>query len=206
MDIYDISMPISHNMPVYNGKSAKRPVITVDGDFTTGAVYESRINMNLHTGTHIDTPLHLLPGGGTIEALALKRVVRKCKVLDLQAVQEGITGEHLASKPIAPGDFVLLKTRNSFEHILEDQFVYLEKSGALLLKDRCISGVGIDALGIERGQIGHETHKILLGADIVILEGLRLGDVPEGEYLLVAAPLFIGGVEAAPVRALLIGI
>jgi hypothetical protein len=63
----------------------------------------------------------------------------------------------------------------------------------------------IDALGIERSQPNHDTHKILLGAEIVILEGLRLKEVEEGEYLLVAAPINVVGAEAAPVRAILIG-
>lgn len=84
------------------------------------------------------------------------------------------------------------------------EFVYLDKSGALYLKEKEIVGVGIDALGIERSQPDHETHKILLEAGIVILEGLRLKDVEEGEYFLYAAPLKIKGAEAAPTRAVLI--
>jgi arylformamidase len=98
---------------------------------------------------------------------------------------------------------VLLKSRNSFEDILEGDFVYLDGTGAQHLKDRGVIGVGSDALGIERAQPAHETHKALLGCGIVILEGLRLADVPEGEYLLVAAPVKIRA-EAAPVRAILL--
>ena len=66
-----------------------------------------------------------------------------------------------------------------------------------------IIGVGIDSLGIERSQPGHETHKTLLGNSIMILEGLRLKEVVEGKYILIAAPLNIPGVEASPVRAFL---
>ena len=72
------------------------------------------------------------------------------------------------------------------------------------MRDQGAIGVGIDALGIERNQPGHPTHKILLGAGIVILEGLRLKGVPEGDYFLAAPPLKLNGYEAAPVRAALI--
>lgn len=109
-------------------------------------------------------------------------------------------------KPIDEGAFILLKTKNSFHEGFANDFIYVEKSGAQYLKDKGIVGVGIDALGIERSQPGHETHKILLGAGIIILEGLKLADIAEGEYILSAAPLKIIGSEAAPVRAVLITI
>jgi arylformamidase len=81
---------------------------------------------------------------------------------------------------------------------------FVDQAGAQFLLDQGISGVGIDGLGIERAQPGHETYEILLGNDIIVLEGLRLADVAEGSYLLVAAPLKLVGTEAAPVRAILI--
>jgi len=203
MRLIDISMEISSDMPVYKGDPAKRPVLTVDRDFSTGGVYESRLQLNLHTGTHLDAPLHMLPGGGFTSSLSLEQLVRGCKVLDFSRVTEKITRDDLAGKEIHAGDFVLLKTRNSLLDLLEGDFVYLERTGAAYLRERGISGVGIDALGIERAQSEHETHTILLSAGILILEGLRLQSVEEGEYSLVAAPIKIAGVEAAPVRAFL---
>lgn len=204
MKIYDISMPISYDMPVYKGKEMKRPIITVDSDFQTGSAYESRLEMNMHTGTHIDRSLHMIPHGTTMESLKLEQVVTACTVLDLTKVRERITKEDLISKDIKEGSFLLLKTRNSFDEILEKDFVYLDRTGAELLASMNIIGVGIDSLGIERSQPGHETHIQLLGLDIVILEGLRLKGIEEGDYLLSAAPILIPGVEAAPVRAYLI--
>lgn len=82
--------------------------------------------------------------------------------------------------------------------------MYLDASAAEYLKSAGITGVGIDALGIERAQPGHETHKTLLGAGIIILEGLRLADVNEGTYRLAALPLRLKGTEASPARAILI--
>jgi arylformamidase len=203
--IYDISMPVLHSMPVYKGKEAKRPKLVPESDFTTGSVYESRIEMNLHTGTHLDRTLHMLPEGNTIETLKLEQVVTECKVIDLTQVQERITDRDFTGKQIEEGDFILLKTKNSYEDILEKDFIYLDKSGARYLAGLKIKGVGIDALGIERSQPEHETHLELMEAGIAILEGLRLKDIREGDYFLVAAPILIAGAEAAPVRALLLG-
>jgi arylformamidase len=191
-------------MPVYKGKESKRPHIKTESDFSGGTVYESRLDMNMHTGTHIDRQLHMIPGGNTVESLELPKVVTNCKVFDLSEVADKITAEHLRTKNIAEDDFVLLKTKNSYENILENDFIYVDKTGAVYLKELKIKGVGIDGLGIERSQPGHETHIELLGSDIVILEGLRLRDIEEGEYFLIAAPINVAGAEAAPVRAVLL--
>lgn len=201
--IYDISMPITRDMPVYKGKEEKRPSVRIDSNFSTSSVYESRLEMNLHTGTHIDRSLHMIPGGTTVETLELHQVITACRVLDLTEAEEKITKEQLIGKGIREGDFILLKTKNSYMDILEKDFIYVEKGAAGYLKEMKIKGVGIDSLGIERAQPDHETHIRLLGADIVILEGLRLKDIEEGEYMLAAAPIYIVDAEAAPVRAVL---
>ena len=204
MKIYDISMGVHYQMPVYKGKESKRPLLRVESDFSSGDVYETRLDMNMHTGTHLDMPLHMLEKGKTIETLDLEKVVTMCKVLDLTGVEGKISREDLQKKSIERGDFILLKTKNSYLDILEKDFIYLDGTGAEYLKDKGIKGVGIDSLGIERAQPEHETHKTLLGEGIVILEGLRLKDIEEREYLLVAAPIKVIGAEAAPVRAVLI--
>lgn len=204
--MYDISMPIHHEMPVYNGKEAKRPVLEVQSDFTTSKAYESRIHMNLHTGTHMDRTLHMIPDGNTMDTLDWKEMVTKCRVLDLTFAKERITEVDLQGKTIEEGDFILLKTRNSFEAILETNFIYLEKSCAAYLAEKKIKGVGIDALGVERAQPDHETHLQLMQKGIHILEGLQLKDIEEGEYFLSAAPLNILGAEAAPIKAYLIAL
>jgi Predicted metal-dependent hydrolase len=143
-------------------------------------------------------------GGGTIESMVLDRCFTRCKVIDLTYVEEKITKTDLENKNITRDDFIILKTRNSFTEVFDPKFVFVEKSGAEYLKEVGIKGVGIDSLGIERSQPGHETHKALLGNGICVLEGLRLAEIEEGEYLLSALPLKIKGTEAAPVRAVLI--
>ena len=86
MKLIDISMEISSGMPVYKGRAAKRPLLTIDSDFSTASVYESRLQMNLHTGTHIDSPLHIIPGGETTGPISLEQTVCGCKVLDFTQV------------------------------------------------------------------------------------------------------------------------
>lgn len=205
MKIHDISMSVHKDMPVYKGRDIKRPIFTLDNDFKSGGTaYETRLEMNLHTGTHLDRPLHMIEDGETMDTFNLEKVVTDCKVFDLTDVNDGISREDLEKKNIEKGDFIILKTKNSFEDIIESDYIYVDKTGAAYLKEKEIIGVGIDSLGIERAQPDHETHITLLGADIVILEGLELKDIAEGEYFLVALPLKIAGTEASPVRAILI--
>jgi arylformamidase len=205
MKLFDISMPVNENIPVYGNKPGKGPVITTVNNHETGSMHESIITMNLHTGTHIDAPLHMIKGGSTFETIDISRLITPCRVLDLTNVKERITADDLKAKDIQPGSFILLKTKNSYFDGFDPEFVYVDASGAEYLKEIGISGVGIDNLGIERAQPGHETHKTLMGSGIIILEGLRLADVSEGTYQLIALPIRMTGTEAAPARAVLIG-
>ena len=203
MKIYDISMNIHYNMTVYKNKEEKRPVLKTIQDFSTGTAYESKITMDMHTGTHVDAPLHMIEDGNTIDKIDLNTVVTKCKVLDLTNINDKIRKEDLIDKNIENGDFIIFKTKNSYTEEFDYDFVFLEKSGAEYLKDKGIIGVGIDSLGIERSQPNHETHKIY-EKGITIIEGLRLKEIEEGEYILCAPPIKINNAEAAPTRALLI--
>lgn len=202
-EFIDISMPITADMPVYKGKAEKRPIINRVSGFDQGTIYESKIEMNLHTGTHLDSQHHMMADGEWIGALDLQDFYTNCRVIDCLNVKECITKKDLLNKEIKKGEFILLKTRNSTEDILEKDFVFLEKSGAKYLADMEIKGIGTDGLGIERSQPEHETHLTLMEKGIHILEGLRLGYVEEGEYILSAFPIYIPGAEASPVRAVL---
>lgn len=204
MQIFDISMMISSDMPVYKGKEAKRPRHVVVSDFTTGSAHESQLDMNLHTGTHLDMPLHMIEGGKTVETLDLTKVITPCKVFDLTSVEDKISLSDIQDKDIKENDFVLFKTKNSFYNILETDFIYVDREASKFLVEKKIKGVGIDSLGIERNQSDHLTHIQLLGAGIVILEGLHLKEIEEGDYMLLAAPLNILGAEGSPMRAVLL--
>jgi len=204
MRIIDISMTICGDMPVYHNAVEKRPRHTVERRIPPDTVNESALSLNLHTGTHLDSPFHMIKGGWATEYLPLERLVTPCRVLDLTRVEQGITRADLEGFGIERGDFLLFKTSNSAHEQWREDFVYLEKSGAEYLAELQISGVGTDALGIERAQPGHETHVALLEKEIIILEGLRLAHVEPGRYLLIALPVKIANADGAPTRAVLV--
>ena len=205
MRIIDISMEIHPQMATYKNRPEKRPQHITERRMPQDSANETALHMNLHTGTHLDSPLHMIDGGSNTLALTLERLIAPARVFDLTQVKDGIVREDLEGLGINKGDFVLLKTSNSFDPLCGgEDFVYVKESGARYLAEVGISGVGIDTLGIERAQAGHETHISLLSRDIIILEGLRLADVAPGEYLLIALPVKIRDAEGAPTRAVLV--
>ncbi|SJZ40435.1 cyclase family protein [Selenihalanaerobacter shriftii] len=207
MKIYDISMSVHSKMNVYKERDEKRPELSVISDFDTGSVYETEIKMNLHTGTHIDAPLHVFKDGETTDNFDIKDILRPCRVLDLTYVTDQVSAADFNDYDIKSEQFLLLKTKNSNESYLKDfpeEFIYLAEDGAEFLADKGIKGVGIDSLGIERNQLGHPTHKVLLSHGVTIVEGLNLKGIKEGNYTLLLAPLKISEAESAPARAVLI--
>lgn len=201
MKIYDISSPIFEGMPVYKNKPEKQPKIK---SVTNAHVTESRLELDLHSGTHIDAPLHMVNDGDTFETIPLEDLVGPVKVLDFMHIEDGITREDLEKFNLQERDFVLFKTRNSLDEDFNPEFIYLKESGATYLAELNIRGVGIDALGVERSQPNHPTHKALFGANIIVIEGLRLSEVVAGSYFMVAAPLKLIGTDAAPARVILL--
>jgi len=204
MIIYDISMSIEKNMGVYKNIEEKRPVIRHEKKIPKDSINESSIHMNVHTGTHIDAPSHMDNMGSTIDAIDLNKLITKCRVLDLTKVVDRIKKDDLMDKNIRAGEFLLLKTRNSFTEEFDSNFVFVEKGGAEYLAEKGIIGVAIDSFAIERDQPNHETHKSLFNKKIIIIEGVRLKEIQEGEYFICALPLKIKGVDGAPARIVLI--
>lgn len=200
MNMYDVTGTIFEGMAVYKDKPEKQPKMNPQ---TTGEVTETQLEMNVHTGTHIDAPRHMMMDGETFESISLDKLVGPCKVLDLTAAENGISKADLKRFDIQQDDFILLKTKNSFEENFNFDFVYLAEDGAAYLSELGIRGVGTDALGIERSQEGHPTHKALFAGGIIIIEGLRLKEVEQGDYFMVAAPLKLTGTDASPARVLL---
>lgn len=203
MSLYDISMTIHPDMQVYKNKPEKRPQFEITSDFVVGQSHETKIHLDVHTGTHIDAPLHMLPAGTTVDQLSLGNLIRPCKVIDLTHIQEAIHAQDLQSLEIDPDDFLLLKTQNSWDEQFNSHFIYVAKDAAQWLVQHHIAGVGVDGLGIEREQAGHPTHKILFQQNILIIEGLRLSSISPGIYLMIAAPIKLHGLDAAPARVIL---
>ncbi|MCZ8538552.1 cyclase family protein [Paenisporosarcina quisquiliarum] len=200
MKMYDVTGTIHEGMTVYKDKPEKQPKFN---QVTNGYVTETRLEIDVHTGTHIDAPLHMVVGGDTFETISMDDLVGQSKVFDLTQVEDGISKKDLESFDIQKGDFVLLKTKNSFEETFNFDFIYLTHDGAEYLSEIGVRGIGIDTLGIERSQEGHPTHKTLFANNIIIIEGLRLKEIEQGEYFMVAAPLKIVGTDGSPARVLL---
>lgn len=198
--MYDISVPIFVGMPVYKNKEEKQPAFeTVHNDYVT----ETRLHLDAHTGTHVDAPLHMVTDGDTFESISLDDLIGSCKVFDLTNVEDRITAKHIETLNIEENDFVLFKTKNSFDETFNFEFIFVAEDAAKVLADKKVRGVGVDALGVERSQPGHPTHKTLFNHDVIVIEGLQLKEVPAGNYFMVAAPLKLIGIDAAPARVLL---
>ncbi len=204
MKLIDISMPVSPEMMVYKNREEKKPIFKPMKTYDNSDFYESRLDLDLHTGTHVDTPLHMLENGATMEQIELDHWHGKAKVIDLTSVSEAIHVEDLREHALLAGDIVLLKTKNSLTENFDPDFVYLAEDAAEFLSQLGVKGVGIDALGIERAQANHATHKRLFESQCFILEGLRLAHVDAGRYYLMALPINLVGTEASPVRAVLL--
>lgn len=202
--IFDVSMPIHLNMPVYKNVQEKRPLFETTSDFTHNKTHETRLHMDAHTGTHIDAPLHMIEHGAGTESIPLTQLIRSCRVIDLTFVETVITISDIERFAPIKNDFLLIKTKNSYDEIWNPQFIYMGEDAANFLAEIEIAGVGIDGLGIERAQPNHPTHKVLMGSGVIIIEGLRLGHIAPGNYTLVAAPIAVIGIDAAPARVILL--
>lgn len=200
----DISWPITQNMTSY--KDSKPVVVTHNKTIEKDGVEDSTITMNLHTGTHVDAPSHFIAGGKTINQLPLEQMNGPCRVLDLTHVKEKIMAADLVPHDLQKGERILLKTRNSArgpEESFDYNFVYVSADAAAFITKSGVCLVGIDALGIERNQHGHETHTTLFKGGVIIVEGLRLEEVAPERYDLILLPLALVALQAAPARAIL---
>ena len=204
MKIHDVTRTISEDMTVYKDRESKKIKRTIVADYEKADYYESRMDMDMHCGTHIDAPLHMIKGGDTIEKYDLSKFIGDCKVFDLTDVDEAIRKKDIENLDIQKDDIVIFKTKNSFDEGYNPKFVYIEEDAALYLSEKGIKTVGIDAMSIERDKKEHPSHKIILGANIGVIEDLYLKNVGQGQYFLSALPLNIRGSEASPIRAVLI--
>lgn len=204
MKIYDISRPLNQDTAVYKNIPGKRFHLTAIARHNPDGYHESEMKSNLHTGTHADAPLHMLPDGAPLKAVPLDHFIGPCRVLDLTQVKAAVHEADLVPFAPQPGEILLLKTSNSYDSGFNPEFVYVEEDAAHYLVSCGVKTIGIDAMSVERGKKGHETHHILLGRGVSIIEDVRLADVPGGSYFASLLPLSIPEAEAAPMRAVLL--
>ena len=210
MQIYDISLTISPELPVWPGD----PKVFIEQVSTLGKQSDanvSRVNMSVHTGTHVDAPYHFVKEGATVDKISLKQLIGRAYVLHLPDV-DFITADAIRSAKIPPRTKrVLIKTRNSIywnKQIknFQTDYVGVTQDGARYLIDFGVKLVGIDYLSIAPYDQQAPTHRELLNAGVIVIEGLNLSRVSEGRYTLYCLPLKMAELDGAPARAILVGV
>jgi arylformamidase len=203
--IIDVTVPLSAGLARYPGDPPFELVAT--SRMSEGAVCNSsRLSMSSHCGTHVDAPRHFVADGATVDAIPLEILVGKARVVDLQAA-ERIERADLETLDLRDDIRLLIRTRMSGQmrsRVLHEDSVCLSADAARYVVQVGIKLVGIDYLSVDR--IAHEgfpAHRELLGAGVIVLEGLDLSDVAPGEYELICLPLPLAGADGAPARVIL---
>lgn len=212
MQIYDISLAITNQTPVWPGDP--QPILERIVKMEDGADCNvSQIKMSVHLGTHVDAPYHFLGGDSpTTDQLPLNGLIGRVYVQKLDDEIDLITAQVLRDAEIPSRTRRLLfKTRNS--HLWEqghpgfvEKFVSISPDGAQYLVDRGIRVVGVDYLSVASFAEPVETHRILLSAGVIIIEGLDLSQVSQGRYSMYCLPLKLVGSDGAPARVILVGV
>ena len=209
MTIYDISLTLSPSLPTWPGDPGL--VLEQFEAMDAGAhVNVTRISSSVHVGTHVDAPHHFLNDGRTVESLPLDVLTGPCYVVQLPDGVDAITAEVLERTEISSAmKRILFGTSNSHiwargETKFREDFVAITEDGAEWLVERGVQLVGVDYLSVAPFGDSEPTHKVLLKAGVVIVEGLNLSNVMRGFYDLYCLPLKIAGSDGAPARAILI--
>jgi arylformamidase len=196
MRILDVSVPIRPEMITYPGDpTVKLERVSAIADGALANV--SRLDFGVHTGTHVDAPVHFLDGAAAVEGLPLDALLGRVLVIGAEALTAStLRGLELPER-------IVFKTPNSelwARAEYSDDFLALDGAGAQVLVERGVRLVGIDYLSIG----DEDAHRVLLAAGVVAIEGLDLRGVEPGEYELVCAPLKLVGSDGAPARVFLI--
>jgi arylformamidase len=202
----DVSVPVVDGMlhwPENPPVSLRRALDLDRGD----PANVSALSLGVHTGTHVDAPLHFLPDGEDVGSLDPGIAIGPARVV---AISDPVCVRRAELEPLQPhpGERLLLKTRNStrqwFQEPFREDFVYVCADAAGFLAELGVALVGVDYLSVGGYCAdGEATHRTLLKAGILILEGLDLSGVDPGHYELVCLPLRLAGSDGAPARAVL---
>ena len=208
MAIHDISRPIAPYTVVWPGDP---PVCIAQlshldrGDEAT----VSHLSMGVHAATHVDAPCHYVRKGLPVEDLDLQILVGPALVAHVPGVRQ-LSAQLMDSLEIPAGiERLLLRTANSddpdpAEHTFRSDFVAFTPDGAEWLLDHGVRLVGIDGPSVALYEATVQVHRRLLGAAVILVEGLDLTGVTPGTYQLICLPLKLAGSDGAPARAILI--
>ena len=203
----DVSMEITDGMLHWPSD----PAIEIDNysQIKKGAAANnSKITCGVHTGTHIDAPKHFVDDGIGIDKLDLNKLIGHCRVIKVPSSISPISKEFIELLNIKKGDRLLFQTKNSEwinrgDNNFHTDYIYVNPEASKYMVEKGVVLVGVDYLSVEGYHIGHDTHKTLLGAGVVVIEGLNLFNVEPGEYNLTALPVKIKDSNGAPARVIL---
>lgn len=208
MSWLDITYPLHSKIPPYPGQPpVKLGKLSTIG--TEGAVANvTLLDISVHTGTHMDAPLHFLKDGADITKMPLSIGMGEGKIIEIEN-KEAIYPEEIQRFEekygvLMPLERVFFKTYNSRRdwsvEPFDEDYVFLSKDAAQYLVERRIGMVGIDYLSISKGNINTEVHQKLLSNNCWIIEGLDLRNVDEGLYEIICLPIKVSGADGAPAR------
>ena len=209
MAIFDISVPVRDGGVVYPGN----PVVSITPQqaISAGAgANVSRLDFGSHTGTHVDAPKHFFDDGAGVDTLRLDLLMGPARLVSFGPDVKSIGVAELEPLDLTGVTRLLLHTRNSDwltsgSSEFHPDYTYLAPDGAEYLVRLGVALVGVDYLSVEQFHSGHHrTHRTLLESDVIIIEGLMLTGVPDGEYGLRCLPLRLEGLDGAPARAVLV--
>ena len=193
MKIYDVTIGISPAMPVW----PNNPGVELErmNKIEAGASSNvSRLALGVHSGTHVDAPVHFIQGATGVDTLNLGILMGRASVIHLPKVAR-ITAPDLAAAKISPGTKrLLIKTRNSDlwakgDNEFHTDYVGVGPDAAEWLVHRGIQLVGVDYLSVAPWKESRPTHEILLTAGVVVVEGLNLSAIKPGLYQFICLPL-----------------
>ena len=201
--LYDITRSITPSMAVWPGDTSysHRWLGRLEhGD----SVNLATITLSIHTGTHVDAPLHFLPDAPTIAEVDLDNYIGVARVVEIDATG-ALAPDHFAHVDFTGVERLLIKTPGSRRGDEEwwDEYAWLSVEAANLLVHKGLRLFGTDSPSVD--EVNSKTldaHKVLGRGNVLILENIQLGAVAPGDYELIALPLKLP-VEGSPVRAIL---
>lgn len=201
----DVSESISKNTVVWPGDP--QAIVSQLASHELGDDYQlSEAFFSLHTGTHIDAPLHFIKDGKDVTQIPSSSMMGDVLVMDVTN-ENKITAEYLKRQDFQNCERIFFKTisdemdrKSSLE---KNDFIALDVSAANYLREKKIKLIGIDGLSIAIADELKEVHVSLLEKEIVIVEVLNLQEITAGIYEMICLPIKIAGAEAAPARVLL---
>jgi arylformamidase len=202
----DVSVTVRSGMPHW----PDNPPIVMERvmDLSRGdSANVSHLAMGVHSGTHMDGPVHFIHEGRGLDEMPLSATMGEARVIEIEDPKE-ITAEELARHGLRAGERILFRTSNSIRcwhapSFVED-FVAISEPAARHLAETRVRTVGVDYLSVGGYHAdGPLIHRILLEAGIWIIEGLDLSPVTGGRYEMICLPVKLHGSDGAPARAIL---